>query len=91
MAAQKKSTITKVLRANLRAIVAAYRAAEKVSLATVSKRYYGNADFLARFFAGEHSISVDKLDGMITAIRAEWPKGAEWPYCQAVIIAPPQR
>jgi len=79
------------MRANLRSIVAAYRAATGSTLAQVSKRFYGNAGFLGSFFSGKGSVSLQKLDAMLAAITSEWPPGAEWPYCRAVIIKPPRR
>jgi len=85
----KTPTIAQVLRENLRAIVGAYRAATRASLSAVSKRFYGNANFLQLFFAREHSVSLDKYDAFVDAIRAEWPSGAEWPYLRAALIAPP--
>lgn len=85
--------IESALRGNLRKIVSAYREATGASMTEVSKRFYNNSAFLDGFFAGEVSVSVRKLDRMLRALVAEWPAGAEWPYCRAVIMSgpPPKR
>lgn len=84
-------TLAHTTRENIRAIVAAYRAATGVTVGTVSKKFYGNADFLPLFFRREHSISIDKADAFIDAIRAAWPEEAEWPHLRAALIEPPKR
>jgi hypothetical protein len=83
--------IANVMRQNLRKIVSAYRAATGKTVAQVSKKFYGNAGFLEAFFAGEQSISLNKLDAFLASITAKWPEGAEWPYCGAILIAAPRR
>lgn len=83
--------IAHVMRQNLRKIVAAYKSATGLSTPQVSKRFYGNADFLDAFFSGDQSVSLNKLDSVLTRLAAEWPQGAEWPYCRAVIIKSPRR
>lgn len=79
-------TIATEIRTNVLAIVAAYRRATGLSLATVSARFYGNAGFLAEFKAGRQTISVDKLEEMVGKFRNEWPGNAEWPYLGAVMF-----
>ena len=41
-------------RQNLMMIVAAYRKATGVSLGAVSRRFYGNAEFLGQYQRGKH-------------------------------------
>lgn len=77
------------VRTNLLAIVAAYRKATGLSLATVSARFYGNAGFLSEYKAGRQTISIDKLDEMIGKFRKEWPENAEWPYLGAIFFDRP--
>jgi hypothetical protein len=71
--------IAKIVRQNLLAIVAAYRAATGKSMTQVSKEFYGNATFFEQLRRGRHSISVQKLDKMLGKIRARWPAGTRWP------------
>jgi hypothetical protein len=84
-------TIAAEIRTNLLAIVAAYRRATGLSIATVSARFYGNAGFLSEFKAGRQTISVDKLDEMVAKFRAEWPENAEWPYLGAMFMDRPRK
>lgn len=84
-------TIATEIRANLLAIVAAYRKATGLSLGTISSRFYGNAGFLAEFKAGRQTLSIDKLDKVVEKFRAEWPDGASWPYLGAIFMNPPKR
>lgn len=79
-------SVTKTVRKNLLAIVAEYRRATGASLSEVSKRFYGNATFMEQFKAGEHSISVGKLDTVVTKFREEWPPEAEWPVLRPIFM-----
>lgn len=78
--------ISKTVKANLLAIVAAYRKATGATVPEVSKKFYGNTNFLDEFRDGEHSISLKKLDGMVAKFREEWPEGAEWPYLRPAFM-----
>lgn len=81
-----KQPVTTAVRKNLLAIVTAYRQATGKSLSEVSKKFYGNAKFFEQFKAGEHSISITKLDSVVAKFRAEWPEDAEWPYLNAIFM-----
>lgn len=81
-----KQPVSTVVRKNLLAIVAEYRKATGASLSEVSKRFYGNATFLEQFKAGEHSISVGKLDTVVGKFREEWPAEAEWPLLRPIFM-----
>lgn len=74
------------IRFNLLAVVAAYRKATGLSLATVSARFYGNAGFLSEYKAGRQTISVDKLEEMVAKFRQEWPQNAQWPYLSPIFL-----
>lgn len=69
---------------NLLAIAEAYRRATGKTMGQVSKQFYGNSGFFAELRAGTRSISVEKIDEMIVAFQAAWPKGAPRPFMHAV-------
>lgn len=71
--------ISPTIRSNVLAIVSAYRKATGSSDSEVSKRFYGNSSFLAKFRRGEHSISTDKVDALVTKFQKEWPEGTDFP------------
>lgn len=79
------------IRTNVLAIVAVYRKATGLSLATVSARFYGNAGFLKEFKAGRQTISISKLDAMIEKFSAEWPADADWPLLRTIFFERPTR
>lgn len=81
----------KTARENFKSIVAAYRKTTKRSEAAISKELYGNASFLEEFFAGRATVSLRKFTEMLDHLRANWPEGADWPYCPAIFFRPPQK
>ena len=78
--------IMRIIRDNLLAIAAAYHKATGKSLTQVSHEFYGNGDFFAKLRRGEQSISVKKLEEMVAAFRADWPKEARWPATRPVMM-----
>lgn len=78
-----------ICRDNLKAVVKAYGQATGQGVTAISKKFYGNSAFLPAFFAGDQSISIDKLDGMFKAIISTWPEDARWPPLRAIIIKGP--
>lgn len=78
--------IERIVRDNLIAIAAAYHKATGKSLTQVSHEFYGNGDFFGRLRRGEQSISVKKLEEMVEAFRAAWPKEARWPATRPIIM-----
>jgi hypothetical protein len=83
--------LARTARENLKAIVGAYARATGQSRAAVSKGFYGNTRFFDEFFAGDHSISIDKLDEVIARFREAWPPGAPWPALRAAVIRRPKK
>jgi hypothetical protein len=79
-------SVSRTVRKNLLAIVAEYRRATGASLSEVSKRFYGNATFLEEFKNGNHSISIGKLDTVVTKFRNDWPEDADWPYLSPIFM-----
>lgn len=80
-----------IARDNLKAIVRAYCRATGQTDAQVSRKFYGNTVFLPAFFAGEQSVSIDKLEELIGAIKADWPEKAVWPLTRVISIRAPER
>lgn len=78
--------IAKTLRSNLMALATAYAKATKTTLPQVSKKFYGHINFFEEFKTGARSISIDKYEQVVEAIRDHWPPETEWPYLAAVII-----
>jgi hypothetical protein len=83
--------IAATLRENLTVIAKAYARATGGSLSRTSKLFYGNASFFEDFQKGRVSVSVDKYDAILGRFRDEWPKDAEWPITQAVVIPRPTK
>lgn len=78
--------VEKIARDNLFAIATAYRDGTGKSMVQISKEFYGNANFFADLRAHKHSVTIDKLDTMVRAFRAKWPKGAAWPMTRPIIM-----
>jgi hypothetical protein len=76
--------ITKTVRQNLAAIVAAYRKATGASLAQVSKEFYGNSTFFKEL--NERQISVTALDDILDKFRDKWPENADWPLTRVMTM-----
>jgi hypothetical protein len=75
------------LRANLLAVADAYMKATREKQRTVSRRFYGHPDFLARFRAGKSSITLDKYDELMKAFYDAWPEGTARPYLRPIRLA----
>lgn len=72
-------------------IVRAYAKATGDSDVKISKMLYGNAHFLERFFTGEQTISLTKLDEMLALLAEKWPEGTPWPVIPIMMIKGPKR
>lgn len=83
--------IEQTAKANLFALVAAYRAATGLSLETVSRQIYGNRTFLAGLAKGENTITLPKIDLMLQAFANRWPKGVPWPKVVPLRMRRPRR
>lgn len=83
--------IARACRENLLAIAVAYARAMGVTLEHVSKKFYGNRDFLRDFRQRDVSMSLDKFDEMIAAFSKAWPPGVRWPLMRAAVIERPKR
>lgn len=81
--------ISKTVRENVLTLVKVYRKATGKSESQVSKKFYGNADFLAQLRSGEHSISVKKLEEMVEAFDEAWPEGTPWPALRPISMRRP--
>lgn len=82
----------KICRQNIRALAAAYRDATGYTITQISRRAYGNSGCLDEFVRGKQSISLRKLDEIMSWFDANWPDGAAWPRLGAVMmIRPSQR
>ena len=81
----------KICRENLLKIAGAFAKATGLSIATVSRRFHGNQAFLDEYRRGGCSITLSKFEAMITAFRAEWPAGAQWPLTRAAMIPRPKK
>lgn len=76
---EPKCHIAKTVRAALLALAAEYGRCADVPLSTVSKRFYGNANFFRELKRDKRSISIHKADEIIAKFREQWPAGAVWP------------
>lgn len=91
MASEAPDTLSKVCRDNLLTLARVYGRAKGVSLSSVSKEFYGNVNFLKKFAAGKHSVSLSKMDEMLERFRDQWPEGVSWPYLSAIVFARPKK
>jgi hypothetical protein len=80
-----------IARANLKAIITAYRKGTGRSEAAVSKELYGNANFLTAFFAGEVTVSFRKMDEMLDLLRPRWAAGTQWPMGRVMVFKGPEK
>jgi hypothetical protein len=78
--------ISKQVQSNVLILARAYMKAAKIDEAAFSLKFYGNTSFLMKFKASEQSITLTKLDDLVSAIVAEWPDGVERPYLPAVFM-----
>jgi hypothetical protein len=87
--AKKKGYVDSLLRENMAMIVAAYRKATGLAIATVSSKFYGHPSALKRYLEGKSSITASKYDELLTGLRDNWPEDGDWPLGPAVIIKGP--
>jgi hypothetical protein len=87
--AKRKGYVDRLLRENMAMIVAAYRKATGLAIATISSKFYGHPSALQTYLSGKSSITASKYDELLTKIRADWPKDGDWPLGPAVIIRGP--
>jgi hypothetical protein len=81
--------IEKALRENVRIIVRAYAKATGQPISQISREFYGNSGFLDRFFAGEQSVRLSKIDKMLERLAQKWPAEEPWPICPVIRLARP--
>ena len=89
--ASNKQPVSDVLCANMNLIVAAYRKATGVAMATVSSKFYGHPSALKSYLAGKTTISTKKYDALRNAILEKWPEGVAWPFEQPFILERPRK
>jgi hypothetical protein len=89
--------IVETMTANLVLIARAYAKGKRTTLAAVARKFYGNPRLFDELQTRrkpteddprrwERSISVQKYEEIVEAMRADWPDGALWPLTRAVII-----
>jgi len=83
--------INATARENLTAIADTFRKATGLSLATISRRFYGHRSFFAELRTGKRSLSFAKASEVLQAFSNEWPPGVEWPQTQAISMRRPRR
>lgn len=66
-------------RRDLTLIAKAFAKSNKLSLPTVSRKFYGKQSFFSAFERGVCSIALRKLGEMVNQFSEEWPSGEEWP------------
>lgn len=76
----------KMIIKNLLAISAAYGAATGKSRTSVSKEMYGRGDFLDGLEGGERTVSISRLDRILSDFRERWPDGTAWPDVESVTM-----
>lgn len=81
--------IAKTCRENLLAIATAYARARGLTIAQVSKKFYGKGSFLAELRKNKRSVSIDKFDELIDQFRDDWPPEVRWPHLHVATIEPP--
>lgn len=81
----------KTCRQNLLTLISAFAKATGSTASAVGRRFYGSGDFIEQYRRGARSISIDRYDDMIAAIRAEWPPDAKWPLLRAIVIPRPKK
>lgn len=72
-------TPEELMRSNMLVIAQTYATAKGLSLSTVSKQIHGNQAFLSEYLAGRMSPTVRTYFAMLGKLRANWPRGVEWP------------
>jgi hypothetical protein len=75
------------VKANVLSVVKAYRNATGESLSEVSRKFYGKGNFLSEFIKGKHSISLGKLDEMLSHIFKKWPEKADLPELPPIFMS----
>jgi hypothetical protein len=82
--------LSNVCRDNLLLIADTYAKATGLPLDKVSKRFYGQNNFLSGFKKGNQSITLRKFDELVDKFRKDWPADTPWPHLRAVIIERPK-
>lgn len=68
----------------LLAVATAFGKAHHLTLATVSRRFHGNVNFLGEFADGKITVTLRKFDEMLEAFKAEWPDNIKWPKARKI-------
>ena len=71
--------IAEPLRKALIELAVTFGRHERLSLEQLSSRFYGNTGFFRGFRAGKKTVSLEKYDEMVVAMREAWPSGQSWP------------
>lgn len=81
----------KSARENIRTLATLYASANGMSLEAVSRKIYGNVQFIPRFLKDDRSVSVHIADKLIERFSENWPRGVPWPPLEDAIITRPVR
>jgi len=68
----------------LLAVADAFGKANHLTLATISRRFHGNVNFLEEFESGKITVTLRKFDEMLEAFKAEWPDNTKWPKARKI-------
>ena len=63
-----------------------YGKATGKTLDQVSKKFYGNTDFLGKLKHGKTTVTAKNLDKMVEKFMRCWPENAERPSLRALLI-----
>ena len=70
----------------LLAVATAFGKANHLTLATISRRFHGNVNFLGEFEAGKITVTLRKFDEMLSAFKSEWPHNTKWPKAKKISL-----
>ena len=71
--------LEELARNYLLAVAKAYGKATGLTLGAVSRKFYGNSDFLVRMARSGATTTFSKYSDILAKMSASWPAGAEWP------------
>lgn len=76
---------------NLFTVLAVYQKATGKSLSTCSREFYGKSSFFKNLKMGPppkgQSLALHTVDVILDKIRADWPKGADWPMLPTIYMS----
>ena len=76
--------VQKDARANLMLLANTYGKALGLPRSTVSKRCYGNSEFLDKYSQRKQWISLESYDRVLDFFIKNWPEEARWPLLYSI-------